>query len=1751
MKTSMLWLTVLVAILLTLVACGPRQSDLPDTPDLPEIPNEPSAETEGFSLSETEGYCVVVSEFSSKDQETAARLVRNAIEAAHGKKPKLSSDWLTDAPTPEEVASWREILVGKVDRIECKDTLDDLDGVGYTIRAVGNKLVIVGVDDMQTLKAVDYFTEVILPAHTHALAADFNYTEQYEARLVTSLYPTDSPVVAEVVATDLPYRADPTGKTDSTFAIQAAIDECESRGGGTVYLPAGEYLVTSTVYVASGVVLRGDWQDPDTVEAGKAEYGTVILARPDPLEDHERDDLSAKPLMNLLSNSGAVGLTFYYPDQNAQNPIPYGYTVHSYSNNTATVRDITLLNSYRGVGASLSSGDTHCIMQLESLRICALESGVEMDGSRDVGYTVDVRVSPSYWSEAGGNYRCQDATALKKFCRENAVGITIKALDDEHFSTLSVEGCRTGIHIAQPVNGAAYWGLIYDVTVEDCTYGIIADAVNDYGGISLARATIDADEYAILSRSPKGAIKLCGIELTGTGDVVATNGARIIWDRETDVSDYEVDYGDYDRPADHMYVAPVKRLSASNRDISVELQTTLDEAGKTGGVVYLPAGFYTLTAPVTVPAGVELRGATDIYVYSHVESEVCGTILFNYVDDGAAITLKDGAGVNAMTIFSPAYDPTYALELIEEGDDVVEEAVTVRGEGDGVYVIHTTLLGNFIGIDFSDCDDHLIREAFGCTFNTFARVGGKGGVVDRVMNTFHMIDRNPLVDMGYTVGQRCNVPAWTAVHDYEPEAISTLRDDLLRTHYNVIEIVGAENEQVSNVFMFTPSRIVYTERASATLLNISSDAHGLNPMFEITDGSDVVAVNALRSGGRSLRVDGNSTFKLFNRIAISDWYEPGFDSTRGDAQERTFTEYRRLDINDGNADGIVGVTQYHGSEFSKSGGSSMYYTSNVDANVDQVFFDTFDAVDLTDFMTEDGYLHLWVYIEDLTDVWWSGYIQVESSTSGHIRWSTSTSLRLHGWNELYLPLTGAVEQGRFDPTHVTAVRMTNQVGTTLEHPDMYIDDIYFTLAKIDQGVELWPQSTVGDVRPSSPLRENVPSAPVIFREIVEGKLSLFDCETVDGSLMLNKAPDYVKEGKASWRIAGAAVARVFEPVDISTLMEDGYLHLWVYVGGNSYVKGGQIELSSSGGCDVQELSWNASSYVTKQGWNELKLSFTNATMHSGEPFDPTRLNYFRIYLQTADGSVPRVYLDDIYIIDETPDEGSDVTYEGMKTQEFTVGEASESVYLGDKKGSFTAGKSTVRYADKTNEIIYKYSVAVTPELSRVAWIAKVGQQLHLQVSLDGANWKTVYCYDGPPDDHGLAITEREYDLRAALGSLLGSYKHYVTVYVKVCDASTDTGWGGAISVDAPVRLELFYGEYIPEQAPDGPEIPSEDPSADTPVGEYDRVQHHTFTVNTEREGQYLTADRGSFIQENGKSRYADKHNKIVYAYPISDRSTLSRLVWIAPVGQQLHLQVSLNGTDWVDVYRYEGEASDVGLPILLRGYDLLTPIADQLGEESRRGTLYVKIADAYTDSGWGGAIGTDGKAMLIACYGEVSAADDPLLLIRKDGTVDADATRVITQTMPLLDTECIPDGVTGVALNTDPAYVKKGSASYRHDGGHVWLQVAFAEPVDISDYVEDGYLHLWVYVGDTPLSYKDGQIEIGSGGREDVSEWCWYINAHVTQAGWNELYLPFAGAHNGREPLIDPTAINFMRIYCITEDGTRPTVYLDDIYVCK
>lgn len=82
---------------------------------------------------------------------------------------------------------------------------------------------------------------------------DFSYAGYHagEVELPTTLPGSLFPVVD--------YGADPTGGSDSTAAVQAAIDAAEFAGGGVVSFPAGTFRFDSSLSVnASGVVLDGE-----------------------------------------------------------------------------------------------------------------------------------------------------------------------------------------------------------------------------------------------------------------------------------------------------------------------------------------------------------------------------------------------------------------------------------------------------------------------------------------------------------------------------------------------------------------------------------------------------------------------------------------------------------------------------------------------------------------------------------------------------------------------------------------------------------------------------------------------------------------------------------------------------------------------------------------------------------------------------------------------------------------------------------------------------------------------------------------------------------------------------------------------------------------------------------------------------------------------------------------------------------------------------------------------------------------------------------------------------------------------------------------------------------------------------------------------------------------------------------------------------------------------------------------------------
>ena len=243
--------------------------------------------------------------------------------------------------------------------------------------------------------------------------------------LVETRYPTADHVVADYNVLD--FGADPEGLRDSTAAIQSALDTAAAEGAGTVWMPAGTYVLTDTVTVPPYCSLRGDWRDPDTEGA---DYGTVIEVRTEP-------GLWGPCCFLIWGCTCISGLTFYWPLQNMDNPIPYNYAISMPGASLgltgymmATIENITLLNAYKGIGLSITDKTGRCrdgrfphdMVAVRHIKGSPLYRGFVNTNNDDHSSAEDLNFNSSYWASAGERYHAPRAEAIQA-CHTNCHGV--------------------------------------------------------------------------------------------------------------------------------------------------------------------------------------------------------------------------------------------------------------------------------------------------------------------------------------------------------------------------------------------------------------------------------------------------------------------------------------------------------------------------------------------------------------------------------------------------------------------------------------------------------------------------------------------------------------------------------------------------------------------------------------------------------------------------------------------------------------------------------------------------------------------------------------------------------------------------------------------------------------------------------------------------------------------------------------------------------------------------------------------------------------------------------------------------------------------------------------------------------------------------------------------------------------------------------------------------------------------------------
>jgi len=280
-----------------------------------------------------------------------------------------------------------------------------------------------------------------------AQAADIGISHAPLAKVKPDLTPYVSapvrtpPKRALFVVTD--FGAD--GKAaDNTPAFAKALTAAREAGGGTVYVPAGLYRFQGQLRIPTGVELRGCFDVPHhTISAGSVLMSTA-----------GRGQEGGTPFVQLERRSGLRGLTFWYPEQSLDTPVPYPWTVRGLGPG-CWLEDVTLGNSWQGVDFWTHDSTGHLVRYLAG---CCLKRGLWVSKSAGTGWVEDLQFNPHYALRLPKGLPHPPMTGrtggvLIDFLRQNLEGMVFGDCEDERIFATFLYAAYDGIAFRDDLGG--------------------------------------------------------------------------------------------------------------------------------------------------------------------------------------------------------------------------------------------------------------------------------------------------------------------------------------------------------------------------------------------------------------------------------------------------------------------------------------------------------------------------------------------------------------------------------------------------------------------------------------------------------------------------------------------------------------------------------------------------------------------------------------------------------------------------------------------------------------------------------------------------------------------------------------------------------------------------------------------------------------------------------------------------------------------------------------------------------------------------------------------------------------------------------------------------------------------------------------------------------------------------------------------------------------------------------------------------
>ncbi len=980
------------------------------------------------------------------------------------------------------------------------------------------------------------------------------------------------PIAVTMELPNATYSFDKTGTTDCSSTIQQALNQLALAGGGTVYIPSGRYRLNNHITIPNRITLVGDFYGPNA-----SDYGTVFLCYK---EHNSSSPFYEDSQIHLNSNTAINGITFYYPNQNINSVTEYGYTISTRSNAAVNMANLFFINSYNGITINNATSGSGELANIENVYGTCLMNGIVGYCQTDVGYWSHINISPSYYANALTQYRCNDSTALYKYTRTNLTAFTLGDLDDFGLHDVDVDNAKIGIYF--PAEGVRavqnFWGFLNDINLTDCLTGVLCKGIYSQGAAVFTHSSLGE----IVNTTKFGMLKLA----KSKWDRILGDGKTVI---ESGSEDYEAapsvdDTNTYNIP-NYLYYFDSFDASGAT-DISTALQTEINKI-YTGGVIVLKNGTYRLDNPITIPDNTMITTFCASYTRSAYGEGSNESVKFISYSDDACVKLGNYSGINGIRIYNAYRDPDTANNKLTNSQS--DSFVAVKGIGNNSFAINTEASYTFTSFDFSNVSNHYIKYCYGASYQTFIKAGVNGKIIASLSN-MSFLGRTSVA--AYAVDNNTALTKYAQIES--DNTIFEFVRNMLRDYTTMIVLNGSSNEILLNCFAYGYKCLVNTTNSNVLAVNTSIDYLKDENYSYIVNGGDVTVVNTFRVFGQSFnRISGH--LKMYGRFDFTMKKESSYDSNVSTDDPYTIMPSSGLTTQNlskcESATGIDGATR---SSLRKHSGSYSWKASSTQY---PAIAYTFTALDISSFYSK-GYLRFYVYCSNISNK--GNTFTVELTSSGkcddqEMTYHVDNQIKVTGWNEIIVELSNGSKGSstEFDRTSCNYFRFYALESNCT----YYLDDIDFLYEA-----------------------ENT-SNTIIINE----------CETAN-NLSGSSLSDFSMYGQYCWKSNesyNTVFAYTFSSINISSYMTNGYLCFYFYCPDRSKL-GTQlcVELTSSGTCDQNEITLDIDNYVTRDGWNDIRIPLSSMHAGSSSQFNSSACNYFRLFTLS---SGCYLYLDHIMI----------------------------------------------------------------------------------------------------------------------------------------------------------------------------------------------------------------------------------------------------------------------------------------------------------------------------------------------------------------------------------------------------------------------------------------------------------------------------------------------------------------------------------------